>query len=273
MIFDLHNDILTSALSADYITKYISNLSADSNVCAVLAVYTTELGNSAQNIFDAAQTKIERLNSMRIFTAIEDAGSLDYERIDFTLYKKLLYTSLTWNYENALSGGAFTDIGLKQAGKGIINKLNSAGITLDTAHLSRRAFYDCLDIDVKILCTHTACDALFKHGRNLTDGQISELIDRGGVVGIAFVRQFMTDGQFSSKNIAAHIDHIVQRHGIGSVCIGSDFFGASDMPADLQDYSMMHNLTKRLENLGYSEGEINSVMYLNARRFFGLCEK
>lgn len=270
MIFDLHNDVLTSALSAGDITKYILDLTAGDNIHAVLAVYTTELGKSAQNIFDAAYAKIERLNSMRIFTAIEDAGSLDYDRIDFMRYSKLLYTSLTWNYENGLAGGALTDVGLKQAGKRAIYRLNSAGIALDAAHLSRRAFYDCMDLDIKLLCTHTACDALWKNDRNLTDGQIQELTGRGGIIGIAFVRQFMTDGTFSCIDVAAHIDHIVQRFGISYVCIGSDFFGTADTPADLRDYSMMGNLVNRLERLGYSEGDINMVMYKNAQRFFGL---
>lgn len=239
---------------------------------AVLAVFTTEATN-AQALFDASYDKLRSLNSERIYTAIEDAGSVDHARINLSKYSKLLYASLTWNFENDLAGGASTDIGLKQAGKRFIAKMNAVNVALDTAHLSRRAFYDCLDLEARILCTHTACDALWRNSRNLTDEQISELINRGGIIGVAFVRQFMTDRQFTSANVAAHIDHIVQRHGAGSVCIGSDFYGTGNLPDDLRDYSMLNNLVKRFYILGYSSKDIEAILYKNALKFFKIREE
>ena len=70
-----------------------------------------------------------------------------------------------------------------------------------------------------------------------------------------------------------HIDHIVKVAGIDHVGLGADFDGATDMPEDAKDVSMLPNITYELLKRGYSEKDIRKILGENFLRVFAEAER
>jgi membrane dipeptidase len=71
----------------------------------------------------------------------------------------------------------------------------------------------------------------------------------------------------SVKDVADHIDHIVQVAGIDHVGIGSDFDGGARL-TDCRDVTELPHLTAELLERGYSEREIRKIWGENLLRVF-----
>lgn len=76
------------------------------------------------------------------------------------------------------------------------------------------------------------------------------------------------------KDVADHIDHVVQLVGVEHVGIGSDFDGVGDsLPTGLKDVSMYPNLISELLARGYSEDDIRKIFGENLMRVWEQVEK
>ena len=76
------------------------------------------------------------------------------------------------------------------------------------------------------------------------------------------------------KDVADHIDHVVNLVGIDHVGIGSDFDGVGDsLPTGLKDVSGYPNLIYELLKRGYSEVEIEKICSRNLLRVWKEVEK
>ncbi len=74
--------------------------------------------------------------------------------------------------------------------------------------------------------------------------------------------------------VANHIDHVVQLAGIDHVGLGSDFDGVGDsLPVGLKDVSQYPNLIYELLKRGYSEEDIEKILYKNVFRVWEEVEK
>ncbi|MCL2751745.1 MAG: membrane dipeptidase [Firmicutes bacterium] len=267
MVFDGHNDLLTSDKSYLQMARYLIAECGKTDAHAVLALWTTELKENPYNILDVADKHLRKHGFDKRFPlAVEDLSGFTKYGYEGLKKYNLLYASLTWNRENALAGGANSDIGLKPAGRVAAAALRKTGAYLDTAHLCRASFFEALTLDNKLLCSHTACDALRKHPRNLTDEQIDGLIARGGKIGVVFVREFLTDASAAtSADVARHIDRIVQKHGAGAVFISTDYFGSDQLASDLKSYRDMPVLVEKLRKMGYNDKAVGDVLFNNLR--------
>lgn len=67
-------------------------------------------------------------------------------------------------------------------------------------------------------------------------------------------------------DVVAHINRVVKVAGIDHVAIGSDFDGIGCTPAGLDDVSKFPNLTRALEQEGYSAEEIGKIYGRNVLR-------
>lgn len=75
------------------------------------------------------------------------------------------------------------------------------------------------------------------------------------------------------KDVATHIDHVVQLVGFDYVGLGSDFDGVGDsLPAGLKDVSQYPNLICELLKLGYTEGAIAKICSGNLLRVWSAVE-
>lgn len=180
---------------------------------------------------------------------------------------------LTWNNRNQLADGcldADAGGGLTRFGREVVASCQERGWVLDVSHLSERGFWELLEItDGPIIASHSNAAAVHPHPRNLTDGQLVALAQRGGVVGLNFHPGFLTGGdRCTSDDVIRHARHIAEVAGSECLGLGSDFDGISRTPDDLPDVAALPRLTEGLARAGFTEEELRGILGGNFRRVF-----
>ena len=182
--------------------------------------------------------------------------------------------TLTWNGRNSLADGVnerHTKGGLTRFGTEVVRKMNQLGMLIDVSHLSNYGFWDVLAVSTKpVLATHSNCATLCPHPRNLTDQQIVSLADKGGVIGLTLVPQFISTDKPSLVKYLDHIDYIVNLIGnTKHIGIGTDFDGVDQTLPELSDCSQLSLITEGLTKRGYNEIDIKNILGGNFLRIFG----
>jgi membrane dipeptidase len=164
-------------------------------------------------------------------------------------------------------GGGLTCFGIQ-----LVQEMNRLGMLVDVSHISERGFYDTLEASSQpVIASHSCCAALCDHPRNLTDAQLRDLAQAGGVVGITFVPMFIDAAwkhehwpqRPSVEQLLDHVDHAVQVAGIDHVGIGSDFDGGGSVLPDAAEFP---RLTAGLLARGYREADVRKVLGENHLR-------
>ncbi len=172
---------------------------------------------------------------------------------------------------------------LTPLGKQLLQEMQRLGIILDVTHLCDECYWEALDCyDGPLWASHQNCRALAPWNRQFADDQIRAVIDRGGILGMAFDAIMMVPGwvhlrsrpqefQLKIERICDHIDHICQLAGNSNhVCIGTDLdggYGTEQTPMDLNSIADLQTLTGLLRNRGYSPEDIDGVMWRNSVDF------
>lgn len=189
--------------------------------------------------------------------------------------------TLTWNYENELGRpaalspaseyrpGAVREYGLTRTGFAFLEEMEHIGMIIDVSHLSDDGFFDVFENTKKpFVASHSNARRLCGHSRNLTDGMLRMLGERGGVAGINFCSEFLGEpGEDCRAAIAAHARHMVDMAGRESVGLGSDFDGCclGNYPRDARD---LDDLAWILERGGLGGAEIEGILYKNVLRLY-----
>ena len=236
------------------------------------------------------QKKIALLLTME---GIEPLGAdLDLLRVFYELGLRSL--CLTHVRRNAAGdGGLFAPSGsprdgLTAFGRHVIRECEKLGIIVDLAHISPAGFDDVIELTTKpVIISHTNARKYYDIERNVTDAQIKAIGEKGGVVGINAVLVSPHKAEATLDRYIDHITHVRDLIGIDSVAIGFDFFEfiyrqwseaeqiafqnkfthAHFIP-DLDRHSHSRNLTRRLIERGFSDDEIEKVLFRNWMRIF-----
>jgi membrane dipeptidase len=162
-----------------------------------------------------------------------------------------------------------TGPGLTQEGRHLVRLCNRLGILVDLSHLNLRGFFDVADIsDAPLVASHSNAHAVCASTRNLTDEQLDMISGSGGLVGVNFAVGFLReDGLLEPDStpleaVVQHIDYLVERMGIDSVGLGSDFDGAAP-PAELRDASHLPALFDALRERGYDDESLVKIAHGN----------
>ena len=252
-IADMHNDFFTSK------TCDSLKLGAELTNFAVWSTYLKE---------DETFKLIEKIpQNSKTLLSVEDCSNIsNYDRkiIDY-----IDIFSLTWNFDNVLGGGALgNNIGLTDKGLQVLQKLNERKKIIDVAHCSCKTFYDIAENADKIIDTHTCIYELCEHPRNLTYEQLKIILEKGGIVGITLVGDFLTKKPKAvAEDVARHIDFFVQKFGNKAVGIGSDFFGTENLPVDVDNYEKYSIIVEKLLNMGYNSLAVEGILYKNFTDF------
>ena len=253
---------MLTALGSDSYGGYLESIKP--YAVPILAVWTTRLsiaGGDLKRMTDKVPEEFKRF-------AVEDLHFLDTQPLEILGEIPLLYVGLTWNYDNALAGGAKGTGGLSAKGRSVIRMAERLGVAVDTAHLNRKSFFETVDFaEGKLLCSHCCFDSVFNHVRNLSDEQIGLIKGRGGIVGMTLESSFLSDGKARLCDAVRHIDYFVSKFGLGSLALGTDFNGCTP-PDELSDYRSLEKLGYELEKLGYTKENIRKIFYENANNFF-----
>jgi len=172
---------------------------------------------------------------------------------------------------------------MKKNGLELLSKMESLNIILDATHLCDDAFWQALDhFNGAVWASHNNCRALVNHNRQYSDEQIKALIERDAVIGAAMDAWMIVPGWVRGEStpkkmncnldkLIDHIDHICQLAGNTlHVGIGSDLdgaFGREQCPYDIETIADIKKLPALLKNRGYTEQDINNIMYNNWLRF------
>ena len=236
------------------------------------------------------QNKIAFLLTME---GVEPLGNdLDLLRVFYELGLRSL--CLTHVRRNAAGdGGLFAASGsprdgLTSFGRDVIRECERLGIIIDLAHISPAGFDQIIEATTRpVIISHTNSRKYFDIERNVTDEQIKRIGERGGVIGINAVLVSPKKEEATLDRYIDHIVHVRDLIGIDSVAIGFDFFefifrqwSAEEQVAfqnkfthahfvpELGKHSHSRNLTRRLIERGFTDDEIEAILFRNWMRVF-----
>lgn len=144
----------------------------------------------------------------------------------------ILYVSLTWNTENRFGGGNLTQVGLKKDGEAFLEFLSGKRIAIDMSHTSDPLAYGILDyidkrkLKITPIASHSNFRGVINQPRNLPDAIAKEILRRGGIIGLNFVRRFV--GSRGPEDFLEQVAYAQSLEGLDQFCLGADFFCESD---------------------------------------------
>jgi membrane dipeptidase len=140
---------------------------------------------------------------------------------------------LTYNARELAGDGCLEagNAGLSRFGRTVVERLNSLRVVIDLAHGGEQTTRDAIAASRSpVVISHAGCRALADRPRNVGDGELRSLAERGGVIGI-YLMPFLTAGTVpTSQDVIRHLEHAVNICGEDHVGIGSDL---SITPLDL----------------------------------------
>jgi membrane dipeptidase len=203
---------------------------------------------------------------------------------------------LTYNSRNLIGNGSTErrDDGISDFGLKIVERMNKIGMAVDTAHCGDRTTLDAFEASkAPVLITHANCRALNPNQpRCKTDEAIRKMAEKGGVMGITNVRNFVSAKEPTNvESLLDHYDYVAKLVGVEHVGVGSDYDldGYDALPPEyakylrgmykssyafrektdtdgVNHYLRMFDLTDGLIRRGYSDADIQLILGGNFRR-------
>lgn len=243
---------------------------------------------------EIAETRAEgKIAVLITMEGVEPLGSdLDLLRIFYELGLRSL--SLTHVRRNAAGDGALFAAsgsprdGLTAFGRDLVRECERLGVIIDLAHINPAGFDEIFEITTRpLIVSHTNARRYFDIERNVSDKQIKMVGERGGVIGINAVLVSPNKAEATIDRYIDHIEHVRDLIGIEGVAIGFDFFefiyrqwtaeeqaafrrkftNAHSVP-ELSNHSHSRALTRRLIERGFTDEEIERILFRNWMRVF-----
>ncbi len=275
MFTPLHKTDHPMQYAHDLIDTFYHEMNQYSDMIGVIQNY--------QDIIDNA--KHQRMSAM---LTLEEGAVIQNDLQNLQHYYDLgvRMITLTWNFPNGIGYPNFSmddaqhgyhtcdsENGLTEFGKAYVQECERLGIIIDVSHLSDAGFEDVYKITTKpFVASHSNARSVCPHARNLTDEMILKLAERGGVMGMNYAADFLSENhgdQSLSKidDIVKHILYIKNLAGIDCIGLGSDFDGIPPY-LELQNASYLPKLEKALYAAGLSQEEVEKIFYKNVLRVY-----
>lgn len=255
-------------------------------------VYQRELENCA-NLLQPVRSIAEleqcrQAGKVGAMLTVEEGGVCggSLERLEKLYDMGVRMLTLTWNYPNELGHPningltpsyaalfqADTERGLTETGRAFVCRMEELGMLVDVSHLSDRGFWDVIETGTgPFVASHSNARAVCPCVRNLTDGMIRALAERGGVMGLNFCADFLrtlpegVQEPSRLEEVAAHVRHIYQVGGEDCLGLGSDFDGIDTNEA-LPGAQAMERLWTALGQSGFTQRQLDKIFYANVLR-------
>lgn len=167
-----------------------------------------------------------------------------------------------------------TGHGLTEKGREFVAVMEEMGMLVDVSHLSDGGFMDVLEITSRpFAASHSNAREVCPCVRNLTDDMIRRLAERGGVMGLNFCADFLSQKPAGVSNpgrirdVVEHAKHIIKVGGSECLGLGSDFDGI-DTHEELTGAEKMGVLWDALEEAGLRPSQIDRIFSGNVLRLF-----
>lgn len=148
--------------------------------------------------------------------------------------------------------------GLTEKGKDLVRLCNELGILVDLSHMNEAGFDDIAAISTApLVATHSNAYALCASPRNLTDRQLHQIRDTGGMVGFNFATFYLNANGTSASDtgwdvMLRHLDHLIAELGEDHVGLGSDFDGCI-VPDLIGDVTGVQGMLQAMSAHGYDK--------------------
>lgn len=255
---------------AVYLSEHLASPLYDAVLESIDLFHRKILSHKAVGWIRTKQDLLRALNEGKIgaMLTLEGAdaiqGRLMYLRTLFRLGVRMI--SMTWNYGNWAADGVLEPRGggLTYKGKSFVKECNRLGILLDISHLCEASFWDVAELcDRPLVATHSNAYRICSHPRNLKDEQIQHLIQRGGIMGLTFVPQFVANhDQVSMLDLLRHIDYVCTLGGENQIAFGSDFDGIDRWIPGLEHPGQYQAFGELLSKY-YNEKLVHQFLYQN----------
>lgn len=172
---------------------------------------------------------------------------------------------------------------LSPKGVELLREMDSLNMILDVTHLTDEGFDQAMKFyRGPVWASHHNVRSIVPTQRQLTDDQIRQILERGGVIGgmldcwamdIRFIDTISDPWQLDVRleKLVDHWDHICQIAGNSvHVAIGSDLdgiFGTEQSPWDMNSIADLQKYQQILSRRGYKQDDINNIFHGNWLRF------
>ena len=283
--YDKYIQIFASYIEPEYIKTNAFDLAISlvNSIKQKISIYSDKmfLILSKYDLEQYLKLKNKKLGCM---LSVEDGMALNgkIENLDKLYLQGVRMLGLTWNLQNEIATGADVDKvnkkdyinedGLTYFGEQVIERMNQLNMIIDVSHLSQKSFYDVVSRTKKpIVASHSNARKICDNVRNLNDDQIKKISDIGGIIGINFYSNFVSNNPDDANilMLIKHIQHIEKIGGVDCVGIGSDFDGMHTPTHGLEDNSKIEDLIDMLSKQGFSDNKIEKIIggnYINFLR-------
>ena len=147
--------------------------------------------------------------------------------------------------------------------------MDELGMVVDVSHLSDAGFWDVVKHGTRpFMATHSNSREVRNVSRNLSDEMIRALADRGGIMGLNFYSDFLSDDPVGRiDDMLRHCRHIMNVGGEQVLGLGTDFDGM-ETEIEVNGAGEMPKLAQSMDRAGFSTDQIEGICYRNAERFF-----
>lgn len=208
------------------------------------------------------------------------------EELEWWVERGVVAVGLAWSRGSRYAGGNGTPgAGLTDLGREFIKAADALGVAHDLSHLSQRACDELLEIAAgPVFASHCNCRGLFAreeagNERHLSDGTIRAIGERGGVIGVNLVSNFLREGLDRDKgerasigDVVRHVERICELMGDRrGVAIGTDMdggFSARGLPEGIDTPSDLERIAGALRERGWSDEELDAFRFDTWGRFF-----
>jgi len=195
---------------------------------------------------------------------------------------------LTHNDDNVFGGGALGErgslpgpaaLGLTEKGREALALMNELGILVDMAHAGKATRRDILAASTRpVMLSHTSSKTVYDNGRNLSDVEMREIANKGGLIGCmtspAALAPMEDRGHHSLERYIEHLLHMIDAAGVDHVGLGLHFceylYTKEEYPpvAGLEDASRAGSIVDALLASGLPEDDVEKIAWKNFARVF-----
>lgn len=193
-----------------------------------------------------------------------DAFGNDLMKLKTLFRLGVLSLGLTWNNANLVADGVGEKrlAGLTNFGFDVIDLCNEYGVLVDVSHLNENGFNDIIERADRVFASHSNSRVVMDHLRNLTDSQITQIINKGGMINLVFNPPFIKSGDCEIEDLFPHIDRIIELGGTNHIGLGSDFDGIFDYVKELGHAGEYPNFVAKIEER-YGHVFAKKITHLN----------
>lgn len=304
-MFDLHYDLLTQIYinkeEITYLKEYFKEVYNNQNIIGGIFNLFYMLPKEMKEELNIERQEIDLIKNLETVTRlikeyhlipketkyIIGIEGLDYlkniEDIDKIYELGVRSTNIVWNNNNKFGGGAKGDKkqGLTCIGSELIKKLVQKNIAIDLSHANTKTFYNIINYCKKlkkeglnpiVFASHSNCKTICNTPRNLTDNQIKEIANLGGVIGIVGIKQFcLLKGKNYKEKYVEHINYVKKLlGGVDNICVSTDNMEYYKIEPEKYKTMNVFNQTRVKEEIQelliqnkYTKEEIEKILYKN----------